>query len=302
MIIKLAFDPVSVGAILAGASAGKKVLGAAIGNQLHDIGHFLTSKSNRVGKAIQKASLADTIIAAKKGSEGKVLANRKLLPSLFFGEQEGKTLASMGANVAASGIPKSKLLFKGNKLQVGRLKGALHTARVIDRGALAGQVAAPTYLGYRDFKHEYEHSHDLGKATRRGLAGAAVGGLIAGGLEIPRRIAGSASNLHKHLRADNNYGYHLLEGASKAAEKSMNRPKMFNYSNHFYKTPEENAKGWTGKILGDNFKRALGQKPIKGYDKVKGYHYGEEENRGMLSSVLDKADEYKQRIVKRFTK
>lgn len=302
MIIKLAIDPMSIPLLLAAGSASRRVLGAAVGNQLHDIGHFMTSKSNILGKAIQKASLADTIIAAKKGSEGKIWANRKLLPSLFFGEQEGKTIASMGANVTSGSIPKSKYLFKGNKLQVNRLKNVLGTARVIDRGALAGQVAAPTYLGYRDFKHEYDNSHDMGKAIKHGLGGVAIGGLIAGGLELPRRLAGGASQLHKHLRADNNYGYGLLEGASKAAETSMNRPKMFNYSNHFYKTPEENAKGWTGKILGDNFKGLLGQKRMKGYDKIKGYHYGEDENKGFITNILDKADEYKQRAVKRFAK
>lgn len=302
MIIKLAFDPLSTGALLAGMSAGKKVINAAVSNQLHDIPHFITSKSNRLGKAIQKATLADSIIAAKRGSEGKVWANRKLLPSVFFGDQEGKSIAAYETNAVAGNIPKLKHLFKGNKLQVSRVKKVLGTARVVDRGALAGQIAAPTYLGYRDYKHEYEKSGDRAKAFKRGMVGAATGGLIAGGLEIPRRLAGKMSGLHSHLNKDNGYGYKLLEQASHSAEKSMNRPSILNYSKHFYATPEENAKGWTGKIVGDNLKRALGQKPAKGYDSVKGYIYPEDKKPGILSSVLDKADELKNRVTKMVTR
>jgi hypothetical protein len=302
MIIKLAFDPLSTGALLAAGSAGKRLVGAAVSNQLHDIPHFISSKSNWLGKKVQKAALADSIIAAKRGSEGKVWANRKLLPSLFFGEQEGKAIVSHEANAVAGNIPKLKHLFKGNKLQVSRVKKVLGTARAIDRGALAGQIAAPTYLGYRDYKHEYEKSGNRAKAFRHGMVGAATGGLIAGGLEIPRRLAGKMSGLHAHLNKDNGYGYKLLEQASQSAEKSMNRPGILNYSKHFYTTPEKNAKGLTGKIVGDNLKRILGQKPAKGYDSVKGYIYPEDKKPGILSSVLNKVDETKNRITKMMTR
>lgn len=297
MIIKLAIDPLTVAA--GALYAGKKVMGAAVSNQLHDISHFVTSKSNRFGKAIQKLSLADSIVAAKQGSEGKVWANRKLLPSLFFGEQEGKSLASVGANVAASGIPKTKHLFKGNKLQVNRLKGVLGTARVIDRTALAGQVAAPTYLGYKGYKNEYDRTGDVKSSVKHGLIGAATGGLIAGGLELPRRIAGSASKLHKHLSQDGGYGYKLIEEASKSAEKSMNRPGLLNYSKHFYTTPEKNQRALTGRLVGDNVKRAMGQKPATKYDAVKGYVYPEDEHRSLVSQFLDRADNVKNSIVKK---
>ena len=302
MIIKLAIDPLT---LMAGGYAAAKTIGhIGVSNQLHDIGHFLSAKSNKVGKAIQKMSLADSIIAAKKGSEGKVWANRRLLPSLFWGEEQGKTLASVGMNTAAGSIPKLKHLFVGNKLKVNRLKNVLRTAHVVDRGALAGQVAAPSYLGYRGFKNEYDRTGDVKQATKQGLVGAATGGLISAGLEIPRRIAGSASALHKHLSHEAGYGYKLLEEASHSAEKSMNRPGLLNYSKHFYATPEENFKAPTGRLVGDNFKRLMGQDTIKRFDKVKGnvYHSDDVKKKGILTNILDKADEIKNRMVKKVTK
>ena len=306
MIIKLAIEPISAivggGAALLGGKALKSLAGGLVSHQLHDIPHFISSKSNKLGKFIQRSALADSIVAARKGAEGKVWANRKFLPSAFFQGQEAKTIGTMETNVLAANIPKIKHFFKGNKLQVNKLKNILGTARVVDRGSLAAQVAIPSYTGISSFKHEYDRSGDIKKATRRGLLGAAAGGIASAGLEIPRRLAGKMSQLHKHLSKDNHYGYNLLEEAAQHAEKSMNRIGPLNYSKHFYTTPQENLKALPGRLVGDNLKRLMGQKVAKRYDPVKGYVYHEDETPGLLSRFLDKADEAKQRITKIVTK
>ena len=301
MIIKLAFDPISLatgaGAAYAGKAMGSAV-NTAISNQLHDIPNFISSKANKFGKFIQRSTLADTIIAAKKGTEGKVWANRKLLPSLFFGNQEGKTIAMMEANTVARNTPGLKHLFKGNKLQVNRVKGVLGAARAVDRGALTAQIAVPTFMGGHAFKNEYDKSGNMKKATRKGLIGAATGGLIAGGLEIPRRLAGGASHLHGVLSKNKGYGYKLLEEASHSAEKSMNRPGILNYSKRFYSTPESNLKAPTGRIFGNGLRKLMGQSTVKKFDPIKGYVHGDEKPAsGILSRTLDKADDLKKRTL-----
>jgi hypothetical protein len=306
MIIKLAFDPLTIGAGLALAKGIPTAIGAAIGNQMHDIPHFISSKSNRFGKFIQRSVIADSIIAAKKGTEGKIYANRKLGPTAFFAgipglnlggaPQEGKSIAVMEANLLGANIPGLKHAFKGNKLKVNRIKGALGFARGIDRSAGAAQIVIPTGMGIKGFNDEYKRSGDFKAASKKGLIGAATGGVIAAGLEIPRRLASTGSKLHNTLSKDNGYGYKLLEEAAVHAEKSMNRPKLLNYSHHFYATPEENLKGITGKVFGNNWQRLLGQKRAKGYDPIKGYDYGETSEAGPISSTIDKLDHLKRKI------
>jgi len=89
MIIKLAFDPISLatgaGAAYAGKAMGSAV-NTAISNQLHDIPNFISSKANKFGKFIQRSTLADTIIAAKKEQKARfgLIANSCLLYSLVI--------------------------------------------------------------------------------------------------------------------------------------------------------------------------------------------------------------------------
>ena len=308
MIIKLAFDPISLSAaakVGGGALALiPRAFAAAAANQLHDLPHFISSKSNRFGKFIQRSIIADSIIAAKKGTEGKIYANRKLGPTAFFAgvpgvnfgasPQEGKSVAVMEANLLGANIPGLKYLYKGNKLQTNRVKAVLGAARTVDRTAATAQIAAPVYMGAKSFKQEYDKSGNIDKATKKGIIGAAEGGLISGGLEIPRRLAAKSSILHKTLSKDSGYGYKVLEEASKHAEKSMNRPKMFNYSNFFYTTPEKNLKGISGKVFGNTFAHMMGQRTPKGYDPIKGYDYGEKPSQG----VIDKIDSIKKTVSK----
>lgn len=310
MIIKLAFDPLTTAAVLTGApktamgagaaallyakkNAGVDVMGSLVSGNLHDLNHYLTSKAHPIGKAIQQGALADIIMSTKKGTEGKVWANRRLLPSLLYSRYEAKGIATFESNAAARQVPFAKHLFKGNKLQVNRLKNVLRGAKAVDKAALAGQIAAPTVMGVSSFNNEYQHSHDKKKALGKGLIGAAEGGLISAGLEIPRRIAGASSKLHDSLMKDNGYGYGVLEGASKWAEKSMNRPGFMNYSKHFYTTPEKNIKATWGRLTGDNLKRLMGQPVPTGYDAVEGVQYGNEKK-----GILAKIDYQKDKILK----
>ena len=312
MIIKLAFDPLTIAATLtglkaatAGAAAAKvlkdtikhNTLDTLVSGNLHDLNHYLTSKSNKFGKAIQRAAMSDIIMSTKRGTEGKVWANRKLLPSLFYSGQEAKAIATFESNAAARQAPGLKYLFKGNRFQTNRFKNILRTADTVDAAALTGQIVAPTAMGAKSFKNEYDKSHDIGRATRHGLMGAAAGGLISAGLEIPRRIAGASAGLHRSLSANKDYGYKILDEAARSAEISMNRPSIINYSKHFYTTPEENVNAWTGKLMGDSLKRVMGQKVMKPYDPVKGYNYGDEPERGLLRRTLDKVDHVKNRTV-----
>ena len=306
MIVKLAFDPIVTGAAMVAAKAIPTYIGAAIGNQMHDIPHFLTAKSNKFGKWIQRSVISDSIIAAKKGTEGKILANRKLLPTAFFSgipgiplgsaPQEGKSIAIFEANLLGHGVPGLKHMFKGNKLQVNKVKGVLAGMRAVDRSAGALQVATPAFMGVKGFKDEYDRSGDWKKASKRGLMGAGTGALIAGGLEIPRRLASKGSQLHQILSKDTGYGYKLLEEASTHAAKSMNRPKMFNYSNFFYKTPQENLNALPGRAIGNSFQKLMGQKSAKGYDPVKGYDYGEINRSGVFGKVIDTMDHAKNKV------
>jgi hypothetical protein len=306
MIIKLAFDPFITGAALVAAKGIPTYIGAAIGNQMHDLPHFLTARSNKFGKFIQRSVISDSIIAAKKGTEGKILANRKLMPTAFFSgipgislggaPQEGKSIAVFEANLLGHGVPGLKHMFKGNKLQVDKVKNVLGGMRAVDRSAGALQVATPAFMGVKGFKDEYDRSGDWKKASKRGLMGVATGGIIAGGLEIPRRLASKGSQLHHILSKDKGYGYNLLEEASKHAAKSMNRPKMFNYSNFFYKTPQENLNAFPGKMIGNSFQRIMGQKRAKGYDSIKGYDYGDTNENGAFGKVIDKVDHWKKKI------
>ena len=65
MIIKLAIEPISAivggGAALLGGKALKSLAGGLVSHQLHDIPHFISSKSNKLGKFIQRSALADSI-------------------------------------------------------------------------------------------------------------------------------------------------------------------------------------------------------------------------------------------------
>ena len=312
MIIKLAFDPLTTAAALTGlkaATAGgaafkvlkdtikRDTLDTLVSGNLHDLQHYLTSKSNKFGKAIQRAAMSDIITSTKMGTEGKVWANRKLLPSLFYSGQEAKAIATFESNAAARQAPGLKYLFKGNRFQTNRFKNVLRAADTVDAAALAGQVAAPSIMGVKSFNNEYKKSHDFGRATRHGLMGAAAGGLISAGLEIPRRIAGASAGLHRSLSANQDYGYKILDEAARSAEISMNRPSIINYSKHFYTTPEKNVKAWTGRLMGDNLKRLMGQKVMKPYDPVRGYNYGDEHERGALRKVLDQVDIAKNKTV-----
>lgn len=285
MLVKLAF----LGSALVGKAIGAAtdhVTSAAIGSlnpldaaftgNLHDVANLMTSKSNAFGKTVQKLVLSDTIIAAKKASEGQVYANRKLLPTLLYATQPLKALALYETNTAVGKLPKAitKSMFDGNKLNVERLKGTLGFANALDRTAFTAQVAVPTLVAGK----EYENQRLQGKSVKESLKSGLKSGLTTAAvvdplLALPRKaILAPAAEAHKALSKDLGYGYQLLEDSARSAEKSLNRPKFLNYSKAFYTTPEKNLRG-ISRLPGDTFKKAMGQKLVTRYDPKEGYIY-----------------------------
>ena len=294
MIVKIASIASMIGskALDVGASFNpighlKSPINLMLGANIHDLPHFAFGKSNKFGKFFQKATIADAIVAAKNGMDGKVYANRKPLGLALYGLEPMKAMAMHEANLAGGALPKIigsgyKVgkhqiggMFRGNKLDTELVKKSLTQANRIDRLAFSAQVGLPTIAGGKEYQLQKERGADTKTAVKAGLkAGLTNAAIVAPLIAIPRSMfLHPAAQIHKTLSKDGNYGYGLLEDAAVAAEKTMNRPTMFNYSKALYTTPERNAKGILGKVYGDSLKRLFGQKVIKGHKKNVGYVY-----------------------------
>jgi hypothetical protein len=267
-------------------------INSMIGANIHDIGHFTFSKSNKFGRFFQKSTLADMTIAAKRATEGKVFANRSPAGLLMYGIEPMKAMAVNEANLATHALPKIVTqgykvgnikigggMFDGNRLNVDYIKNKLEHADKLDRTAFGLQVAVPAL----SMKKEYDNQKLKGEDTKTAIKSSLKSGLTTAALtSVPigfvRAVAlNPAAKAHRALSRDSGYGYELLRDASREAEKSLNRPSIINYSKHMYKTPEQNAKGILGKVYGDTLKTAFGQKTMKGHSKETGYYYDKNE-------------------------
>lgn len=250
----------------------KNAFNLAIAGNIHDLPHLIFGKSNKGGRKIQRMILADSIVAAKAATEGKVFANRKPLGLWLGTTQMPKAIAMHEANIVAQNTPSALLNFgKDNVLKTNRIKAALSVAGHVDDAAFMAQLAAPIGLGANNYIKARQHgdSHaDAGKAALRGMA---LGGAISAGLILPRKIIKGAASFHNVLKQDGEYGYKLLDDAAYDASKVINSPHS--YYKALYAKPEDNLKAFPGKFTGDTFKRALGQTTAKGYDRKAGYFY-----------------------------
>ena len=249
MIIKLAGFGMG-GALEAAGAASPIGVGTniVIGSNIHDLGHFLFSKANRLGKATQRAAISDAIIAAKMAKDGKVWGNRTIPGLAMYNLMNQKALAMHETNQIVHAMPgfmKDNLLAfdKNNKLNVDRLKKTLNLADGANDAAFALQVAAPATFGVHDYVEAKRRGKSTNKAIRSGLSGAGKGAAISVGLMLPRAALSGSAGINQLLKKDKNYGYDLMEEAANSASISMNRPSLLNYSKHVYVTPEQNLKG-----------------------------------------------------------
>lgn len=292
MLVKLAImSPWQM--LSAAATVGSTTANAAIGSNAHDIGHFLFSKANRFGKAVQRSAVADAIIAAKKAKDGKVFGNRTIGGLGLYMFQPQKMLAMHEANQLVHHMPNlikdHVIKFDKNKLNVKRLKNVLGASNTINNSAAALQVVAPAGMGV----HEYNKARREGKskvqAFKEGLGGAASGAAISAALVVPRLALRGASGMHQSLAEHGNYGYRMLDEAAHSAAKSMNRPGILNYSKHVYVTPQQNLKGKAGFIT-DAVNKAMGVSKARTVDAVNDYGYNKAKP-SLFQRIKDKADE-----------
>ena len=264
-----------------GAGAGlwpvKNAFNLAIAGNIHDLPNLIFAKSNKGGRKIQRMILADSIVAAKAATEGKVFANRKPL-GLWLGSTEmPKAIAIHEANLVAQNLPHGKFglldFSNNNKLNIPRLKKVLSGVGALDKGAFAAQIAVPMGLATNNYVKARQHGDSQKDSFKAALRGGALGGAISAGLILPRKFIRGASYLHNTLSQDANYGYDLLDSAASDAAKVINSPRS--YYKHLYAKPEDNLKAFPGKFTGDTFKRILGQTTAKGYDREAGYFYKE---------------------------
>jgi len=273
--------------------AAETLSSSTIGSQVHDLQHFLTTKANPLGKSIQRMSMADAIIAVKKGTEGKVFANQTLPGLYLYGRSPQKVLAMHEVNALARNMPsiaRNKLFpFVGNKLNVNKVHSNLSWANKADNSLATIQAGTPVVMGAHGFNKAKKEGKTNQQATKAAITGAAAGLGVSAALYFPRKFVGGAAALHRNLAADHHYGYGLLEEASESAAKSMNRPKLLNYSHYMYKTPEENAKGW-GRHVTNTVQGALGIKRAKGFNVASGDYEYDHAPTSIADKIRNKVD------------
>jgi len=250
--------------------SGLTALEGGFGANLHQLSGIATGKSNKIGRAAQIGALSDAMIAAKQGIDGKVFANRRIVPLWLYTNAPVKAVAMHEANVAAQGIPKviGKRLFDGNKMKVEAIEKTISGVDKLDKGIGMVQVATPAYMGVSKYNSERKQGATQKEALNAGLRDAAIGGLVTTSLMIPRKlITRPLAKAHVELSKDNRYGYKLLETASKHAEAAMNR------GTHklMYSTPEANLKAPVGRVLGGGLKKLFGQDSVVEYRPGHGY-------------------------------
>ena len=272
--------PLAASAIIAAREAVNLAQHMPIGSQVHDFGHFLTSRANRLGRSIQSSAMSDAIIAVKRAKEGKVFANQTI-PGLlaYSGASPQKMVAMHEVNQLIHKMPapiKDRLFsFDGNLLNTAKMKRTLGYANSADNALLGAQVSTPGVMGAYSYNKARSEGKDQKSSVKSGLRGAAAGLGFSAALYAPRKILGGASALHRNLASDNGYGYDLVHAAAKKAKASLDRPKWMNYSHLVYKTPEQNAKG-AGRHITNATQKVLGIKRAKSFDVKSGeYNYNE---------------------------
>ena len=268
-IEKTAIEPISLGiGLLKGFQTlkhyGGMAIGAMTGANLHNVDKLALAPKHTWS---QRALLTDSLIALKRGTEGKVLATRKPMTMLAFSDSEAhmKLLGEHHINTLGQQIPfGNKLLFdNSNKFNTGRFKKILEssgdfkdgiradtakrvvktTKNVYARHRMAGMSEPEALLRSQIFSQKL--SNRLGEKTYPAMQN----------LDL-------ANKYHKMLSANNGHGYAALEKAAPEAQRVMNRPGLINYSKHMYATPEINRES-IGKYIARPMQFFSGQNPQK---------------------------------------
>jgi hypothetical protein len=245
---KKAIDPFTLGAgIFKGfqyaKEIGGKLGGILAGTNLHNVEKLTLAPKNTW---TQRALLSDSLIALKKGVEGKVLATRKPLGILAFSDPEAhmKLMGVHHINSIANKIPHLNTMFDNNKFNAQRLKNILESSADIKDG-LRANVAARTA---KTTQNVYLRNRSNGLSEAESLLKAQKFSQKLHS-RLSEKTFPTMQNLdigakyHEALMANNGYGYQALDRASITANKVMNRPNLLNYSKHLYTTPEKNREG-----------------------------------------------------------
>ena len=303
---KKAFDPMS---IMHGLMHGGQALGHMAGYVPHDLlqtagnlgEKFLQAKTvagaavgamagtNLLGgeKMLLRASrngantslLADSLIALKRGTEGKVLAGRSPLGMFAWTQPEMhmKMMALHDVNTLGHRVPGSgKVLFDGNRLNKDVLHNTLETAGDA-KDALRANVeqrgARSTALQFARYRRQGLGQEEA--AIKSGQYGAKLNSRRQERVLPTHKALDASDDYHKLLSANNGAGYDQLDKAGRSAEIAMNRPKFLNYTNMLYKTPEENHNS-VGKYVARTTQTIMGQKPEGvSFGKFLKHGYGE---------------------------
>lgn len=290
MIIKLAILPSALSIPAPAIDVGTNMV---IGSNIHDLGHFLFSKGNKLGRAMQRSAIADAIIAAKKAREGKVYGNRTIAGLALYNLNPQKILAMHETNQLVHNTPKilQRAFFdfdKKDKLNVSRIREVLRTSSWANDTAATVQITAPTGLAALDYSKAKKEGKTTQQAIRAGISGGIKGAGITAALYVPRIALKGAAGLHKTLSKDKNYGYKMIEEASSSAAKSMHRPSWLNYSKHVYVTPEQNLHG-KASVVGNVVNKIMGlRRPVK-VNAVNEYEY-DDGKRTMIDRIKSKVD------------
>jgi hypothetical protein len=237
LLEKRAVDPftIGIGAFKAFQHAkdyGARALSVMAGTNLHNVDKLVLAPKNTWS---QRALLADSIIALKRGTEGKVLATRKPMTMLAFGDPEThmKLLGEQHINSIGQQATFGKTLFDKNKFNTQRLKNILESSGDF-KDAIRADVGKRTAKTVQNIYTQHRRS---GMSEAEALLKSQ-----AFGMKLHARLSEKtfptmqnldlAHKYHNMLSTNNGYGYKALEQAAPVAEKVMQRPGLFNYSKH----------------------------------------------------------------------
>lgn len=264
---KRAIDPFTVGVgILKGFGYAKeyggRMAGILAGTNLHNVEKLTLAPKNTW---TQRALLSDSLIALKKGSEGKVLATRKPLGMLAFGDPEAhmKLMGVHHMNGIANKVPHLNTMFDGNRFNPQRLKNVLESSADIKDGLrsnVASRTAKSTQAVY--LRHRQAGLSEAESMLRSQRFGQKLHSRLSEKTFPAMQNLDMGAKYHEALMQNNGYGYQALERASQTAEKVMDRPGALNYTKHLYTTPEVNREG-VGKYYARLLQFKNGQNPNK---------------------------------------
>ena len=266
-LIKLALDPftAAIGAFAgfnAIKSAGGRIFGMMAGANLHNAHNLMLQPKD---SWMQRSVLADSVIALKKAAQNKVLATRKPLGLLAFSDPElhMKLMAANNINTIGRHIPQLDTLFDNNKLNVGRLKNILESSSDLKDSLRAGVGARSTSGAQRVYmRHRQEGMSEAESLLRATQFNQKLHNRLSEKVNPIMSHLDIGKNFHNTLSQNEGYGYKALERASSAAEKSMNRPNLINYSNHLYEDPIKNEQSTLGRFIARPLQGFVKQAPV----------------------------------------